>query len=274
MRKLFEGKVAVITGGARGLGGATAPVVVREGGSVVIADVEVEQGQALADELGDAAVFVECDVTKEDQIARAVDAAPETFGRLDAVWANAGIMGPLGGITELSMDDFARTLAVNTWGSVCTVKHAARVLLAQGEGGAIVMTSSCAALQGGLSPHTYTASKGALSSLVRSLSSELVGKGIRVNAIAPGPVPTPMTSLALTGSLQELDEAARQIAADWSPIGRAPRPSIIGEAFLFLASDWGNYISGITLPVDAGLVNGSPTGQSESLGASIGMVAE
>lgn len=269
MGSRFAGKVAVITGSARGLGAATASLLVQEGGSVVVADVGTDLGKDLVQRLGDAAHFVECDVTQEAQVARAVQAGEEQFGRLDAVFANAGIMGPTSSISDLNMSEFDKTISINLRGSLTTAKQAAIALLKQRQGGAIVMMSSCGGLQGGLSPHAYTASKAAIVGLARSLSAELISHGIRVNAIAPGPIPSPMTSLALTGATDQIDEASRQIGANWSPTGRAPTTDAIAEAFLFLASDAGSHISGVTLPVDGGLVNGSPTGAVAALGASM-----
>jgi NAD(P)-dependent dehydrogenase (short-subunit alcohol dehydrogenase family) len=266
----FAGKVAVITGGARGLGGATARLLVAEGGQVVLADLEDDAGKSLAAELGDGATYVHCDVTVESDVEAAINAATDRFGRLDAVFANAGISGSTASITELSMDDFDTVIAINLRGVVATVKHAARVLRSQGTGGAIVMTSSCAGLIGGTSPHAYTASKAAVVGLARSLSAELISERIRVNAIAPGTIPTPMTYMSITGGVSEsnIAQATDTIANDWSPTGQAPDPSVIAEAFLFLAGESGTYVSGATLPVDGGLANGSPPAGRSAPGAS------
>jgi NAD(P)-dependent dehydrogenase (short-subunit alcohol dehydrogenase family) len=252
----FEGRVAVVTGGASGLGEATARLLVAEGGQVVIADMGDARGRAVADSLGAAATFVHCDVTVESEVAAAIDAAPAAFGRLDAVFANAGIVGIAGPIADTPMDDFDRTVAVLLRGVFVTVKHAARVLLAQGTGGAIVMTSSVAGVQGGLGPHAYSVCKSGVISLAKSASSELAHHGIRVNAVAPGSIPTAMTAHVSVGDPDAIEAATARIAKQ-SPLGRAGLPRDIAEAVLYLVSDAGSYVTGQTIVVDAGVTTGA-----------------
>src|SRR5436190_10121206 len=133
----YEGKVAVITGAASGLGEAGARLVVAEGGKVVIADYSSQRGQQVAGDLGDSAIFVKCDVTREADCAAAFDAAIDTWGRCDGAWANAGIVGLAGPIAEADMSDFDATMAVLMRGVFCTIKHAARVMVAADNGGCI-----------------------------------------------------------------------------------------------------------------------------------------
>ncbi|MEI6497932.1 MAG: glucose 1-dehydrogenase [Actinomycetota bacterium] len=252
----FEGKVAVITGGASGLGEATARLLVAEGGKVVVADYGEERGKAVADSLGDSAIFVRCDVTVEADVAAAVDAAVAKWGRLDGAFANAGIVGVVGPISETPMDDFDRTMAVLVRGVFVTVKHAARAMQAAGNGGAIVVTSSVAGVQGGLGPHAYTVAKSGVIGLARSAASELAQHRIRVNAVAPGSIPTAMTAHVTTGNPDDLERTTERIAKQ-SPLGRAGHPNDIAEAVLYFMSDAGSYVTGQTIVVDAGQTSGA-----------------
>jgi NAD(P)-dependent dehydrogenase (short-subunit alcohol dehydrogenase family) len=252
----YEGKVAVITGAASGLGEATARLLVAEGGRVVIADYGAERGAAVAASLGDRAVFAHCDVTNEDEVAGAVDLAVTQFGRLDGVMANAGIVGVIGPIADTPMDDWDRTMAVLLRGAFVTVKHAARVLQAQGDGGSIVITSSVAGVQGGLGPHAYTVAKTAIVGLARSAAAELAASAVRVNAVAPGSIPTGMTAHVMTGDPDNVEAAAKGIGAR-SPLGRSGTANDIAEATLYLLSDGGSYVTGQTLVVDAGVTSGA-----------------
>lgn len=252
----YDGKVAVITGAASGLGEATARLVVAEGGRVVVADYGAERGHAVVASLGDAAVFAQCDVTDEQQVSAALDLAVQHFGRLDGVMANAGIVGVIGPIAQTPMDDWDRTMAVLLRGAFVTVKHGARVLQAQGQGGAMVLTSSTAGVQGGLGPHAYTVAKTGIVGLARSAAAELAGSGIRVNAVAPGSIPTGMTAHVMTGNPDDVEGATRGIGAQ-SPLGRSGTAGDIAEATLFLLSDAGSYVTGQTIVVDAGVTSGA-----------------
>jgi len=252
----YEGKVAVITGAASGLGEATARLLVAEGGRVVIADYGEERGRAVAESLGDAARFVRCDVTVEDDVAAAIDTAVDAFGRLDGAFANAGIVGVVGPISETPMDDFDRTMAVLVRGVYVTVKHAARAIQAGGAGGSIVMTSSVAGVQGGLGPHAYSVAKAGVIGLARSAAAELAAHRIRVNAIAPGSIPTGMTAHVIAGDPDAIESAADRIGQQ-SPLGRSGQPNDIAEAALFFLSDAGSYVTGQTMVVDAGLTSGA-----------------
>lgn len=256
MGNRFENKVAVVTGGASGLGEATARLLVAEGGKVVIADYGVERGEAVAASLGDAARFAPCDVTEEDQVAAAIDLAVDTWGRLDGAFANAGIVGVSGPISQTPMDDFDRTIAVLLRGVFVTVKHAARQMQALGNGGCIVMTSSVAGVQGGLGPHAYTVAKTGVIGLARSAAAELAAHGIRVNAVAPGSIPTAMTAHVTTGDPDNLEKVTEHIART-SPLGRAGHADDIAEAVLYFMSDGGSYVTGQTIVVDAGATSGA-----------------
>jgi len=158
----LAGKVAVITGAASGMGLATAERFVAEGAKVVIADFNADAGRAAAEALGPAARFTRCDVSVEDDVAAAVALATDAFGRLDVMFNNAGIGGAFGPITELEVDHWDATFAVLVRGVFLGTKHAARVLIEQGEGGSIINTASVAGLGGGAGPQAYSAAKAAV----------------------------------------------------------------------------------------------------------------
>ena len=256
MGNRYVDRVAIVTGGASGLGEATARLLAGEGGRVVVADHSVERGQAVAESLGAAALFAACDVTDETQVAAAFDAAVERWGRVDGAFANAGIVGVVGPIADTPMDQFDRTIAVLLRGVFVTVKHAARTIQASGNGGSIVMTSSVAGVHGGLGPHAYSVAKAGVVGLARSAAAELAAHRIRVNAVAPGSIPTSMTAHVMTGDADALDAAVESIGSR-SPLGRSGLPIDIAEAVLYLLGDAGSYVTGQTLVVDAGITSGA-----------------
>jgi NAD(P)-dependent dehydrogenase (short-subunit alcohol dehydrogenase family) len=251
----LETKVAVITGGASGIGEATARRFVEEGAKVVVADIQVDAGRAVAASLGDAAVFVACDVTVEDQVAAAVDLAVSTWGRLDVMFNNAGIVGAVGSIAETSSEAWSKTIDVLLNSVFYGSKHAARMMIPQ-RSGSIIATTSIAGVIGGLGPHAYTAAKTAVVGLTKSIASELNQYTIRVNAIAPGTIPTALTAQAITGDRSNVAAVAEH-ARLTNGMGIASDPIDIANAALYLASDEARLVNGHTLVVDAGRsVNG------------------
>lgn len=250
----LDGKVALITGGASGIGEATARRFVEEGASVVLADLQDERGEALASELGDAARFVHCDVRDEAEQAAAVAAAVDGFGRLDIAVANAGIVGVMGPFAETPLDAWQFSVDVLLTGAFLTMREAAKAMVPQGSG-VILATSSTAGVQGGLGPHAYTAAKHAVVGLVKTASSELLANGIRVNCVAPTGMVTPLTADVSVGDAGDLDRA-RAVMSQGRALGRAGEAYDVANAFLFLASDEGGYISGHTLVIDAGDTTG------------------
>lgn len=251
----LENRVAVITGGASGIGEATVRRFVEEGAACVVADLQVDRGQALAAELGDSARFAEVDVAREADVSAAVDAAVEHFGRLDCVFNNAGVVGVVGPIAETDVEAWDRTIAILLRGVFLGIKHGARVMIPQ-RSGSIISTSSTAGVTGGLGPHAYSAAKHGVVGLTKSAASELAQFGIRVNAVAPGNTVTAMTADVVSGDYTDL-EAARDRIEGTSPLGRAGMPVDIANVALFLASDEAAYVNGHTLVADAGQTTGA-----------------
>nr|CAD1838795.1 unnamed protein product [Ananas comosus var. bracteatus] len=181
MTKLrLEGKVAVITGAAGGIGEAAARLFAEHGARVVIADVQDELGAAVAASIGaDRCKNYRCDVRDEQQVSDLVDYAVATFGGLNVMYSNAGIMGRPASLLQMSLEDFDNVVAVNARGCVAAVKHAGRAMAAAGTRGSIICTASLAATVGGMGPHAYTVSKHAVLGLVRSAAGELGHLGIR-----------------------------------------------------------------------------------------------
>ena len=247
----LDGKIAVITGGASGIGAAAVRIFVREGASVVIADLQAGRAAQLAAELGPQVRAIECDVTVEAQVAAAVDLAVSEFGRLDVMVNNAGLVGAVGSIAETSDDHWQKTVAVLLDSVFYGMKHAARVMKPQGSG-SIISVSSTAGLVGGQGPHAYTAAKWGVRGLTESVASELAQYGIRVNAVSPGTTFTPLI-VNLRGDAGE----ARQMVEDRSPLRRVLEAEDIANGFLYLASEEARNVTAHTLVIDAGCVNTS-----------------
>ena len=250
------GKVAVITGAASGLGEATARLMHAEGASVLLADIQDERGQRVVAELGDRSRYLHCDVTAEADVASAVDAAVHEFGRLDCMFNNAGIVGAHGGIDEIPLEEYEYTMAVLLRSVFLGMKHAARVMKPQ-HSGVILNTASIGGLAGGLGPHVYGAAKGAVIALTRNVAAELGAWSIRVNAIAPGKILTPMNAATLAGDPDAMDEAREAFRTRTPLPGRIGVADDIAHAALWLASEDAGFVSGHVLVVDGGLTTGS-----------------
>jgi NAD(P)-dependent dehydrogenase (short-subunit alcohol dehydrogenase family) len=257
--KLLDGRVMIVTGGASGLGEATARVCVAEGARVFIGDIQDDRGSALAAALGTAATFIRCDVTAEADVERLVDRAVADGGRLDCMVNNAGIVGAVGPIDELVLDEYEFSMAVLLTSVVLGMKHAARVMKAQRDG-VIVSVSSIAGVMGGLGPHAYAAAKTAIVGLTRNVAAELGGYGIRVNAVAPGRIATPMTADLVAGDPENIDGVLAYLRHRSPLFQRAGVADDIAQSVAWLASDRAGYISGQTLVVDGGCTTGSPPG--------------
>jgi 3alpha(or 20beta)-hydroxysteroid dehydrogenase len=240
----FEGKVAIVTGGARGMGESHVRSLVEEGAKVVIADVIDEDGTMVAKELGDATRFVHLDVTSPDSWDAALELAEREFGAVTMLVNNAGIV-TFGGVDQISIEDFDRTIAVNLRGVFLGMRAVAPGMRAAG-GGAIVNISSTAGLMGYTGLAGYTASKWGVRGLTKAAALDL-GPEIRVNSVHPGPIRTPMTA----GLAEDLVSTQR--------IPRYGEPAEVTAAVLFLLSDAASFMTGSELAVDGGAVLGSIT---------------
>ena len=253
----LENKVAVITGGASGMGQASVYRFLAEGASVVVADFNEATGaQTVAEAesrgFGAKVRFVRTDVAEEADIEQMIATAMAEFGRLDIVFNNAGVGGAVGPLTETSVEDWDYTFDVLAKGVFLGIKHAARVLLDQGDGGVIINTASIAGLSGDGGPLVYSAAKAAVISLTQSSAVELAPKRIRVNAICPGFIATPLA--AGRGGL----DALRERFAESQPWPAAGVGDHIAGAALFLASDDSEFVNGEALVVDGGLTAAGP----------------
>ena len=249
-------KTAIVTGGASGLGAATVERFIAEGCRVCICDIQDETGQAFAAKLGDMAFYVHCDVTDEEQVAAAVDAAVERFGHLDILFHSAGIVGAVGPIATTPGEEWRFSIDVLLNGTFYALKHAARVMTPRGKGSIISMAST-AGLMGGLGPHAYAAAKHGVVGLTKNVAAELCLHGVRVNAIAAAGMATPMVANVTTGDPDDI-EGAKKALAEASPLrGRPGLAEDVANAVLWLASDESGYTSGHTLTNDAGITIGA-----------------
>jgi NAD(P)-dependent dehydrogenase (short-subunit alcohol dehydrogenase family) len=240
----LDGKVAVITGAASGMGAASARLFVREGAAVVVADVDVERGETVAAECGDAAVFVRTDVAAAEDVAAAVGRAVSAFGRLDVMFNNAGI-GQRFALESLTSDEWDRLHAVLLRGVFFGIKYAVPELKRSG-GGSIISTSSNAGVRPMAGLGGYSAMKAGVIALSQSAAATLGPHGIRVNVISPGWTATPL----LLGILPP--GAHERVLPLAQPIKRAGRPEDVAQAALFLAGDESSFVTGVVLPVDGG----------------------
>lgn len=246
----LEGKVAIITGAASGIGEATARLFAEQGALVVIADIQDELGRLVAASIGlDKSSYRHCDVRDENQVQETVAYTLEKYGRIDVLFSNAGVMGPPTSILDLDLEDLDRTMAVNVRGVAATMKHVARAMVQHKTRGSIICTMSVAASVGGVGPHAYSTSKSALVGLVRSAASELGKDGIRVNGVSPHGVATPL-ACGLHGI--EPSELEAICSSTSNLKGVVLKARHVAEAVLFLASDESLFISGHNLALDGG----------------------
>jgi len=251
----LEGKVAVVTGAADGIGAATGRRLHEEGVKVALVDVRTEPLEQLAAELGDDALALTADVSSAEDVERYSAAAIERFGRIDLAMLNAGVSPQISAIADADIADFDRVIAINLRGNYLTLRAAIRAISAHGEGGAIVSTASMLALQGGPLYAPYVATKHAVLGLVRSAALELGRTGIRVNALCPGYVDT-----AMTRAVEELQgdaAAARAVMQNFNAFGRYGEPDEMAAMAAWLLSDEASYCSGAAFSVDAAITAGS-----------------
>jgi NAD(P)-dependent dehydrogenase (short-subunit alcohol dehydrogenase family) len=246
-------RVAVITGGASGIGRATVLRFLEEGARVVVGDYNADNGKALADEVGDAGRlrFVRTDVAEEAEVEALIGVAVEAFGGLDVLFNNAGVGGAFGPITEIDVDAWDRTFAVLVRSVFTGTKHAARVMIEQGRGGSIINTASIAGLGGGGGPVAYSAAKAAVVNLTYTTAVELARHRIRVNAICPGLIHTP---LALG---RHADQVRERISGQqpWPDDGQ---PEHMAGLALYLAGPDSAFVTGEAIRADGGLLASGP----------------
>lgn len=245
----LEGRVILITGGTGGIGGATARLCAARGARVVIADLDVAAGEKLGREIkgeGGTAAFIRTDIGREDDVQAMVAFAVSTFGRLHGAFNNAGIDTGHTAVADTSLDQWQRNLATNLTGTFLCLKHEIAHMLAHG-GGAIVNTSSTSGAIATVTSADYTASKHGVVGVTRSAAVDYSARGIRVNAVLPGGIATPM----LTGAL-EGNEPLRKVIEASHPIGRIGQPEEVAEAAAWLLSDAASFVTGACLMVDGG----------------------
>ena len=247
----LDGKVALITGAASGMGKVAAELFAREGARVVLADVTDEAGTSAAKEIqavGGGAAYVHADVSKQSEVENAVRSAVQQFGSLNVLYNNAGIFpADDGSVTETSEHTWDRVMDINLKGVFLGCKHAIPAMIESG-GGSVINVASFVALVGAATPQiAYTASKGGVLSMTREIAVEFARKGIRANALCPGPIETPLLAELLA------DPARRERRLVHIPVGRFGQAEEIARAALFLASDESSFVTGATFVVDGGI---------------------
>jgi NAD(P)-dependent dehydrogenase (short-subunit alcohol dehydrogenase family) len=249
MSELLAGKVAIVTGGAHGIGSATVERFVEEGAGVVIADLDADAGESLAESLGDAGAFWRTDVSVADDVQALVDFTVAHFGGLHVMFNNAGVASTMTRFLHDELADFDNVMRVNVLGVLLGSQRAARHMKDHG-GGSIVNCASIAGINAGTGLATYRASKAAVIHLSRSIAVDLAQYQIRVNAIAPGQIQTDMTAY-------DMDAVTRMT----QPLPRQGRPADVADAVLYLASDLSAQVTGVVLPIDGGTTAGPPASQ-------------
>ncbi|WP_050615185.1 SDR family NAD(P)-dependent oxidoreductase [Bacillus testis] len=253
MAGLMVGKAGLVTGAGSGIGRASAIAFAREGAQVMVSDINEESGVAtvkMIEDAGGTAAFFPCNVAKEEEMAALIQAAADSFGKLDFAHNNAGIGSMTAPIAETETDDWDKCIQINLYGTYYALKHQVREMLKNG-GGAIVNTASTAGLQGMPNLAAYSASKWGINGLTKTVALEYGQKGIRVNSICPGMTLTP----AIEYWFSTAPEQAKAVEASL-PSGKIATPEDQGNAAVFLCSDFAKQINGVTLPVDGGGVAG------------------
>jgi NAD(P)-dependent dehydrogenase (short-subunit alcohol dehydrogenase family) len=254
----LQGKVAIVTGAASGIGEAIARRFAADGARLVAADVQDARGQALVASLGDEAAYRHCDVSREADVRALVAHALERFGRVDVLVNNAGIGGPGGPIEGIDVEAFDAAVGVLLRSVFLGIKHVAP-LMKQQASGSIVSTASVAGLRTGFGPHVYSACKAAVIHLTHSVAMELGESGVRVNCICPGGIATPIFGKSFGLEPEAADRSValmKQVLSGLQPLQRAGLPEDIANAAAWLASEESSFVNGHALVVDGGLIGG------------------
>ena len=251
MANWFVGKVALVTGAGSGIGRASAQKFAQEGAKVIVADLVAEGGNEtvrLIREAGGEATFVKTDVSQAKEVETLISRTVETYGRLDCAHNNAGIEGGTAPIADYSEADFDRVISINLKGAWLCMKYEVIQMLKQGRGGAIVDTSSVAGLVGNPGITAYVASKHGLAGLTKAVALEYAQAGIRVNAVCPGQIDTPMIPRFAS------DPQVRAQLLALQPVNRLGTPQEVANAVAWLCSDEASFMTGVPMPVDGGSV--------------------
>jgi NAD(P)-dependent dehydrogenase (short-subunit alcohol dehydrogenase family) len=250
-------KVAIITGAGSGIGRASALRFAAEGAKLVIGDKSeaVFETAKMVEAAGGTVTALQIDAGVEADVAKLVETATSNYGGLDVAFANAGIIGDIGGIFEIDPAAMAETFRVNVIGPALMVKHAGKAMVDQGRGGAIVLTASVAGLNSGAGPLTYSASKAGVINLAKTAAQQLTTSGVRVNAICPGLTETGMTKP--TFDYARAKDVMHKVG-QLNPLKRAAQPDELANVALFLASDQASYVNGQAIAVDGGLTSSHP----------------
>lgn len=247
----LAGKNAIVTGGAGGIGRATARLLVAEGANVVIADVDADRGEHVASEIGESAAFKETDVSDADQVQELVDYAVDRFGGLDIMFNNAGIGSPLKRFLPDDLTDFSRIINVNLFGVIAGAQRAARHMKDHG-GGVIINNASIAAVNAGAGMISYRASKAAVAHATKCMAIDLAPYNIRVICLTPAHIRTAITTYDMGPVLRYMQ-----------PLERHAQPEDVANAVVFLSSDRAAQVTGIVFPIDGGTTAGPSYAQTK-----------
>jgi NAD(P)-dependent dehydrogenase (short-subunit alcohol dehydrogenase family) len=249
MAHRFDGKVALVTGGSTGIGRATALKFAAEGASVVIADINVSQGQLIAEQINQnngKSIFVPTDVSSPTQVSNLIDKTVETYGKLDFAFNNAGIEGVMASTVDCTEENWDRTIDINLKGVWLCMKYEIPTMLKQG-GGVIVNMASVAGLVGFAGLPAYAASKGGVIQLTKTAALEFSKSGIRINAVCPGAIQTSMIE-----RIESADEGIKDVLTNAHPIGRIGKPEEVADVVIWLCSEQSSFVVGYPIAIDGG----------------------